>query len=595
MEFRPEMRPKTKAKKKGIGLPRGSAAVVIAIALTIAASATRAQSSASAQTPQAATTLIGNHPDEAADFASGPEISGSKTLRMQISLALHNQDALRNLIAAQQDPSSAQYHQWLTPGEFTARFGPTPADISTVSSWLGSKGFTVESTSAAKRAIVFTGPAATAEKVFKVKIHTDESGTLYANLGDPSLPASIAPIVGSIRGLSNILRAHPNASYVPDATASPGVTINGITHFGPNDLYTFYDQTPPTSSSNDGSGADCIAVIEDSNFDDASVTAFNSQFNLPSMTANHILSSNNGNPGVTSDEVEALLDVEYAHAAAPGVPVYAYIGDDATSTSGSGLIDAGIRAVSDNTCGAIGISFSFCGGSKKFYSQQLNAIAMQAATQGQAVFAATGDFGAAGLVFNKKTKACAAGKNKNVSELAADPHITAVGGTQFTPNYQNGNDVGSVPESVWNDASGAGGGGNSRIFAKPAFQKGIRHIGSRRAIPDISFAASPNTPGFFLGSNGTVGCCIGGTSLGTPYWAGIAQLAAQRESKGRVGNLNTTLYAISKSGGSGIRDVTQGTNGFNRVRGFTAVPGYDRASGLGTPDIELLLSAIAAQ
>ncbi|HVA78131.1 MAG TPA: hypothetical protein VNF27_09560, partial [Candidatus Binataceae bacterium] len=98
---------------------------------------------------------------------------------------------------------------------------------------------------------------------------------------------------------------------------------------------------------------------------------------------------------------------------------------------------------------------------------------------------------------------------------------------------------------------------------------------------------------FFWGNGGRVTCCIGGTSLGAPYWAGIAQLAAQRKGRPRIGNLNRTLYSIGKHGGAGIRDVTQGSNSRNGVPGFSATPGYDRATGLGTPDIDLLLGAIA--
>ncbi len=566
----------------------GAAAVILALA--VAGGSARAQNSA-------ATTIVGNHPDEAADFANDPEIGAGKNLRMQITLALHNQDALKKLLEAQQDPSAPQYHQWLSPGEFNARFGPTESEVSSVAAWLTSKGFMVQSASAAKRAVVFSGSAATAQSAFKVKIHANHSGALYVNLGDPSVPAAIAPLIGSIRGLSNILRAHPNVKYA--ANALPDVTIGNSTAFGPNDLYTFYDQTPPSSGSNDGTGADCIAVIEDSNFDDGSVAAFDSQFTLPAINLTRKFPSNNGDPGSNgTDETESLLDVEYAHAAAPGVPIFAYIGDDATSPIHDGLVDAIAQAASDSTCGAISISFSFCGGSKRFYSHVLNSFLMQGAAQGQAIFVATGDFGAAGLVFDKSSNSCVEGTKKNINELSADPHVTAVGGTQFNPNFgTDGNDVGNVAETVWNDPFGASGGGNSKIFAKPIFQKKIPKQGSRRAVPDVSFAASPHNPGFFLGQPGKQGpgvaCCIGGTSLGTPYWAGIAQLAAQREGTARIGNMNTTLYSIYKAGGAGFRDVTMGNNIVNRAGGFTATTGYDRASGIGTPDIELLLGAIA--
>ncbi|MFZ1886628.1 MAG: S53 family serine peptidase [Candidatus Binataceae bacterium] len=575
-------------------------ALILALAGS-GASIARAQTDASVDAGNQTTTIAGNHPDEVAEFSSGPEIAASKPLRMQISLTLHDRDALDKLTEAQQDPSSPQYHQWLAAGEFNARFGPTPAEVAAVTSWLTGKGFTVESASVAKRRIVFSGAAGAAESIFKVKIRTNASGTLYANLDDPAVPASIAPLVGSIRGLSNILRSHPNVQYAPNTSASPDVTIGGYTAFGPDDLYTFYDQTPPTNSGNNGAGADCIAVVEDSDFDDPSVAAFDAQFSLPTINLTRKFSSDGGDP-FTADETETLLDVEYAHAAAPGVSIFAYIGDDATSPDDNGLVDAAKEAVSDDTCGAISISFSLCGGTHKFYSQELNGFLQQAAAQGQSVFVATGDRGAAGYSFDKKTDACVEAQTRNVNELSADPHVTAIGGTQFSPNYSDGVDVGSVPEAVWNDGSGSTGGGNSKIFSKPTFQKGIRKIGSKRAVPDISLAASPNNPGFFLGSGGGITCCIGGTSIATPYWAGIAQLAAQHEGKSRVGNLNTALYSISKTGGAGIRDVTQGNNSVETVKpngqghlvkGFTATTGYDRASGLGTPDIDLLLGSLA--
>ena len=569
------------------------AAAIIALAVTGVSSA-RAQTTAPPTGSGPPTTIAGDHPDEAANFLSGPEIAASKTLRMQISLALRNRDALENLIDAQQDPSSPQYHQWLAPGEFDARFGPTAAEVSTVAAWLTDKGFTVESASVAKRAIVFSGAARSAESAFKVTIHTNLSGALYANLGDPSVPASIAPLVGSIRGLSNILRSHPNIQYASRSSASPEATIAGVTGFGPNDIYTFYDQTPPTSAGNNGAGADCIAVIEDSDFDDSSVAAFDTQFSLPAINLTRKFSSQGGDP-FNSDETETLLDVEYAHAAAPGVPIFAYIGDSNTSSDSNGLVDAIMEAASDDTCGAISISFSFCGGAKKFYSHELNGFLKQAAAQGQAVFVAAGDRGAAGLSFDKSTNACIEGNTRNVNELSADPYVTAIGGTEFSPNYSGGNDVGDVAETVWNDQTGATGGGNSRIFGKPKYQKGIRKIGSKRAVPDISLGASPENPGFFLASSGQVGCCIGGTSIAAPYWAGIAQLAAQREGQRRIGNMNTALYAIYKSGGTGIRDVTQGSNSVAGIAGFSATIGYDRASGLGTPDIDLLLGALAGQ
>lgn len=570
--------------------------VSISLAFAVASiAAPRTAAAASAGSPgdpanaEAKVTIVGNHPAEAASFTNGPEIASAQTLRMEVVLALHDRPALDALIAAQQDRSSPQYHQWMTPAEFNARFGPTQSDVSAVSSWLSGQGFTVEPQSQPMRKIVFSGAAASAESAFGVKIHTDSTQKLYSNLNDPIVPKSISSMVASIRGLSNLAHAQPAIELSPDFSAVPDVKIGKVTHFGPNDLYTFYDETPPTSSSNNGTGTDCIALIEDSDFDNGSVNAFDGEFAVASFSPTRVLSDGSDPGEVGNDATEALLDVEYAHAAAPGVPITAYIGNSAVS--GNGVLDAGLNAVSDNTCGAISISFSFCGEPGTFYTGEIDPLAAQAASQGQAVFASSGDYGAAGLVLGSQNT-CVAGTSRNVSELSADPNITAVGGTQFKPHYKKGVDSGSTRESVWKDKSGSGGGGESGVFPKPSYQSGLISTDSNRDVPDVSLAASPLHPGFFLGYQGAIFCCIGGTSLSAPYWAGIAQLAAQKAGATRVGPLNATLYSIA-SGGS-IRDVTKGNNTFHKVTGFKATVGYDRGSGLGTPDINNLTSAIAA-
>lgn len=581
-------------------IARRISTITAAVSLTLAIAGVptaRAQDSSAAATAsttdaapgEAEITIAGNHPAEAADFAAGPEIAPTQSLRMEVVLALHNRAALDQLIAAQQDRTSPQYHQWLTPAEFSARFGPTQSDLAAVSTWLSSQGFRVESQSLPLRKVIFSGPAANAESAFGVTIHTDSTQKLFTNMNDPVVPKSIAPMVGSIRGLSNLAHAQPAVQVSPDFATSPNTKIKKLgTHFGPNDLYTFYDETPPTSSSNNGAGTDCIALLEDSDFDDASVNAFTSEFGLSPVSVVRIL-PDGSNPGENGDIIETLLDVEYAHAAAPGVTIYAYIGNNSASANGSGVLDAGIRAVSDDICGAISISFSYCGQPSSFYTGEIDPIAAQAAVQGQAVFASSGDFGAAGYVVNKQGNACVAGTSRNVSELSADPNITAVGGTQFTPHYKKGVDVGNTRESIWKDKLGSGGGGESGVFAKPSYQSGIIPTDSNRDVPDVSLVASPLHPGFFLGYRGEIACCIGGTSLSAPYWAGITQLAAQKAGVSRIGPLNPILYSIS-----GFRDVSKGINTFHRVTGFKATAGYDRSSGLGTPDIDTLTNAIAA-
>ena len=130
---------------------------------------------------------------------------------------------------------------------------------------------------------------------------------------------------------------------------------------------------------------------------------------------------------------------------------------------------------------------------------------------------------------------------------------------------------------MWNDGDGAAGGGESKVFKKPAFQKGLFTQDKKRDVPDISFGASPGSPGFFYGGRNGQGaaavvCCIGGTSIGAPAWAGISQLISQANGA-PVGNLNTRIYQLGAEANgatTGIRDVTSGNTNYNSVTGFSA-------------------------
>ena len=329
--------------------------------------------------------------------------------------------------------------------------------------------------------------------------------------------------------------------------------------FGPPDIYSFYDETPLLSANPaiDGSGTDCVAVIEDSNIDAASTDVFNSQFSLPAFNYSLVPGTNFQtvyadltDPGTNADEIEALLDLEYAHALAPGANIINYIGDNNNSFTGLGFLDAAFDAIGQNRCGTISISYGICGANASFF-RQADSVFAQGAAQGQAIFIASGDEGSAQLKFNAKQNACVAGHQRGVEGLESSPHVTSAGGTMFTPNYdQSGNNVGNVPESVWNDSSGAGSGGRSTIFRKPDYQIGVTPKDGSRDVPDISFGASPNTPGFYIGIARAVQCCIGGTSVSAPSWAGISMLI-QQELGVRPGLINPQLYQLGPSGGIG--------------------------------------------
>jgi subtilase family serine protease len=114
-------------------------------------------------------------------------------------------------------------------------------------------------------------------------------------------------------------------------------------------------------------------------------------------------------------------------------------------------------------------------------------------------------------------------------------------------------------------------------------------------VPDISFGASPKSPGFFFGDPASETFLIGGTSIGAPGWAGISELLSQRKGS-RIGNLNARLYQLGAMGGTtGIRDVTSGDNAFHSVPGFPALTGFDKATGWGTVDIGVFVPAFVGK
>jgi subtilase family serine protease len=192
-----------------------------------------------------------------------------------------------------------------------------------------------------------------------------------------------------------------------------------------------------------------------------------------------------------------------------------------------------------------------------------------------------------------------------VSEMAADPFVTAVGGTEIlNPDY-NENSVaqGYATETVWNDpdngfpAGGATGGGASAIFSKPTYQIGPGvPDDDQRDIPDVALLAG--SPRVFIGGDSggaTLQCCIGGTSLAAPLWAGVAKdIEAQL---GPLGSINPTVYLLanlqygSSNTPQGFHDITSGDNSFNGVAGFAAGTAYDQTTGWGSVDYSVFATA----
>jgi subtilase family serine protease len=215
-----------------------------------------------------------------------------------------------------------------------------------------------------------------------------------------------------------------------------------------------------------------------------------------------------------------------------------------------------------------------------------------ASTQRVTVLASAGDSGSSNVELNGVTLYPFA----TVNYPASSPWVTAVGGTSLYAST-----VGQYSyELVWNEQGGAGGGGISQLFDEPDYQvaslpAGVsQQLGGKRGLPDVSYNADPYTGILiylsFLGADNAGYYDIGGTSEGSPQWAGIvadlSQFAGQP-----LGFLNPALYAVGGLGQFGKygRDITLGGNSLNNVPGYYAGPGWDPASGWGTPNLSEVL------
>jgi len=517
-----------------------------------------------------------------------------ESLDMSVTLRLRAADQLAALIAAQQDPQSPQYHRWLTPDEFEARFAPLPEEYSAVVDWLRGEGFAVRPQVNAAR-IDFSGTVKSVEASFGVRMsHYSHRGrTPLANDTPALLPVEFRDTVDFVR-LNTFPLAEPLVR-LSNATQS-------IDTMAPPDMYTAYDMQTLLDAGVNGSGQ-TIAVVARSDFNVSDVTGFEQQFDVPTHGPVKVFPSTNPGVGAPSgvcqgirnsrqlqqciqgEETEVLLDTEWASAMAPGATVLVDI-------SGAD-IDASLMDIVTKHSEAKTITMSF-GECERLDNSDLNLFGpmyAEAAAQGQAVMVSTGDGGADG---------CQDGRGRSVNVLASDPNVTAVGGTALDPGFNaSGDATGYVSEAVWNDAAGASGGGASTLVSKPPFQSapGVPADGARDQ-PDVSLLASPQSPGYVVLVGGLIEV-IGGTSAAAPSWGGIAALLNHARQVEGLGPLNATLYALGRqqyagNGAAVFHDITQGNNSFNGVAGYAAGVGYDLASGLGTPDVAVLATALEA-
>jgi subtilase family serine protease len=555
---------------------------------------------------------------------------------------------LQALIAAQQDPVSSLYHEWLTPDQFAARFGVADADIAKIEFWLQQQGFSIESVSRSKNRITFSGTVEQTESAFSTEFHYyNVSGKkYYAPSADVSVPSALSLVVQSVANLSTF---RPKSHVIfrpqgPSATANFTSSVSGNNFLTPKDIATIYDINAAYNGGYIGTGQS-IAVVGQSLIAESDIENFQSALGLAKKDPTLALVPNSGTAAVSSgDEAESDLDLEYSGAIAKGATIYfVYVGN----SSNYSVWDSIVYAVDNRIAPVISTSYGTCesGLASSDYAT-LNAVLAQAASQGQSVVAAAGDHGSTDC-YGETGLTTAQQEALAVDFPASSQYATGMGGSEFPAadvakgnttywTAQGSSDIISsalsyIPEQAWNDDSStnglaSGGGGVSSFTARPSWQAGVTGIpsGNFRLVPDVSLTASPANAGFLYCTSdtsawttGQAASCnsgfrdsssqdltvAGGTSFDVPTFAGMVAIINQKLNSSGQGVVNSTLYALaadSTTYASAFHDITSGNNECTAgssvcstagTSEYPATTGYDEATGLGSLDFYNLLLA----
>jgi subtilase family serine protease len=395
------------------------------------------------------------------------------------------------------------------------------------------------------------------------------------------------------------------STLVPDATQRACLFASlGASCYGPYDLGKIYN----FPANLDGRGQTIIIVDAYGSPTMASDLAlFDRYFGIPAPPSFTIINATGtgatGSGGVVGWAIETSLDVEYAHAMAPGANIVLAVG----ATDNNFDLNAAEAQVFPRYPGAI-VSQSFgdwetdATAGTSFADQ--HKIFERATRMGDTILASAGDAGATWTQYTGTTSPALA------SYPASDPLVTSVGGTQGNP-YPGGLEVAGAygGEATWNEPrfDAATGGAPSILFRAPSWQRGVTGYRTR-TVPDVAYDAAINggvevilSPNLYL---------VGGTSVGSPQWAAIFAIVNQARASSEhdpIGLANPALYKLGKqqygsaqghqngedSSPAFFHDITTGNNALDSTIGFSAKRGYDLTTGWGTPNVANLVAALS--
>ena len=568
-------------------------------------------------------------------------------IQIGLLMRVRNQAQLEQLTLLQGERRSPFYHHYLSPAEFTAAFAPDATTYARTLTTLERRGFRILQTFPNRSFIRAQASSSTIERYFATELHSvfqTGHGVRYENVRPALMPAELRADVVSVSGLHSIVTMHhpiqfanrsiirrsayysralatiarmhgetarrrtepsprrpdnvptpletdtPGPNPSPDASIAPGTPaseyVASIGGYGPDIYVNAYDY--PVQHGYGGRHHAAGSVIE-ADFSNADANLEFTNFGIPRTgNAYRVCPDPNGGPtcyntiGQGDPEGESTLDALTIMSMAPAVDFYEYL---APQFDDLAIETAYEYIVNQDVVDAVNSSFGGCETDDPSFGYATNYIAMEGAALGISFEASTGDTGAGecGVYITNGAPAT----EFNTSLPSSDPYFTAVGGTDF---YQllTCTGVGSdcyTDQTAWT----FGGGGYSVFNPVPSWQapllagQAITSVGSQtqRNTPDIAFTADELPPGVGIAIyyNGTDEA-IGGTSVASPMWTAL-QVEINQIQKSRNGFVNPGLYAVAGNATTyayAFRDIVGGTN-----ERYTAIPGYDDSSGLGTP------------
>src|SRR6266478_2656612 len=545
--------------------------------------------------------------------------------RNAVGLARYAQDIART--------TSVNYHRYLTPAQVAGAFGPDKGIYNAVLQFLETSGFTITHEYSHHLLITFSSTIGQVEQVFHVTInnYTAPDGHIfYANNTDPLLPSSLPGAIQSISGLNNATHLyHPMAAG--HALSTPAIKLNALScpgpgpgnpgvpgsYLTPNQTAAAYNLNELYSAGYRGEGQ-TLALFELDTFQASDLSNYVSCFGH-GHTAIQTVVTGKGAVPTDGGVLEVELDAELVLSAAPQLGILR-IYEAANDTAD---INAEWAQIIADAPPIVSTSWGDCEKSVgQQEAQQENTFFAIAATEGESIFAASGDSGSAGCAFD--TPPPPPFTRLHAGDPAAQPFVTGVGGTSLYLNSQGAYNS----EIVWNNlpqgtnTGGASGGGISQFWTAPSWQNapGVTNFSSGkpcnaptgticRESPDVSLNADPNDGYLVYCSSAAAHCSstggwyiVGGTSAAAPMWAAMMALTNEmslRKGNFSLGYINPLLYqaaSIPSTYTASFHDITSGKNDYNHLNNglYPATTDYDMATGLGSYNALALANSLVA-